>query len=376
MSAKLRKCDYLYVKIYEENKFQSLYLSNPDILNRYNKQMSNLLMKTNGKAEEHREAKIKVYSQFAEIFEYDCNFAILPTPNSPFETDEERENFRKKKILNQNFINSLGPIFISYHNELARIKRIPLPELSNYTIDFNEVLNTAMSDYFGKLIGIKKQVRIVTTQTSNEPAKAVQMQTVTGAGESKTLYIAEKNKKIYRPPNAIAATYIFPTLLEQILLSAFENKLILKWIFAIAQKLKNQEISLIQNEENIYNAIIGASGSGKLFPDKKRNILWSVWDIGKKYGVWSEDDDRCILLGKNDKGDDYTLGSLIKSKAASRYLRPEYVNILEFLFGRKYLNLRNLIAHGDQSDFDYLHLGYVAVMYQIFIDIVNGDAML
>lgn len=202
------------------------------------------------------------------------------------------------------------------------------------------------------------------------------MQTVTSAGESKTLYVAEKNKKISRPPNAIAATYIFPTLLEQILLLTFENKLIRKWIFAIKQKLENQEISLMQNEKNIYNAFIGAIGSGKLFPDKKRNILRSVWNIGEKYGVWNEDDDRCILLGKNDKGDDYTLGSLIKSKAASKYLRPEYSYTLNLLFGKKYLNLRNLIAHGDQSDFDYLHLGYVAVMYQFFIDIINGDAML
>ena len=376
MSTDTKKPDYLYIKVYKENEFQNLYLSNPDILGKYNIDMFNLLMSTYNSTEQHRIAKLKILLQFSEIFDYDCKYAVFPKSFTTFKNGEEKELFFKKKILNQNFTNCLGPIFIRYHNELARIKCIPLPELSNYTIDFREVLNTALSDYFGELIGIKKPIRIISVQASNDPAKAVQMQTVTGTGESKTLYVAEKSKKICRPPNAIAAIYIFPTLLEQILLSTFENKLIRKWIFAIAQKLKNQEISLIQNEKNIYNAFIGASGSGKLFPDKKRNILRSVWNIGKKYGVWSEGDDRCILLGKNDKGDDYTLGSLIKSKAAGKYLRPEYVNILEFLFGRKYLNLRNLIAHGDQSDFDYLHLGYVAIMYQIFIDIVNGDAML
>lgn len=61
---------------------------------------------------------------------------------------------------------------------------------------------------------------------------------------------------------------------------------------------------------------------------------------------------------------------------ANMRIRPEYMIIMKYLFGKKYLNFRNCIAHGVSTTYDYLALGFASVMIQILYDIATNDVIL
>lgn len=57
------------------------------------------------------------------------------------------------------------------------------------------------------------------------------------------------------------------------------------------------------------------------------------------------------------------MGALLKTDFAKEEILPEYLEIMEAVFGR--LNVRNCIMHGLEETFDYLNMGLVAIMFQL-----------
>lgn len=355
--------EYCYVKHYGQNKMGSAFLQNPEPLNAYNLSRYNMLVTEY----ESREIKLQILSEFLEICAFDIEHAVYPEPFGYFDDEDEKAELRRISILNQNFVNCLGSIYAGIHKDRGGARLID--GFSSLVIDFSEVQKTALTDYFIKLLGIQRNVRVFNPYESTEPAQPIVAKSIAYTGDYFDIPSAERGKKVDRPPHAVAATYILPALLEKMLSTELENSIIDDWL----DGMENVEIQE-DGERAIFDSFnrIRFEGHGLITGDR-RKMMSRIWDIGEKYGVLNDEDDKKkVMYGKNKAGDDLTLGDILSCGYTAKRIRPQYLKVMQLLFGRKNLNLRNRIAHGDQAKFDYLHIGYVAVMYQLLLDIADG----
>lgn len=355
--------DHCYIKYYEQNKMGSAFLKNPEPLDAYNQSRYNLLIQQ----KESLDVKLQVLSEFLEICAYDIEHAIYPEPFGYFDDEDEKAELRRISILHQNFVNYLGVIYAGIHKD--RRETLLIEGFPSLVIDFNEIQNTALTDYFTELYEIQRNVRIVNPEENTDAVQAVVTKSIAYTGDQFEIPSAEKGKRITRPPHAIASTYILPALLELALSTELENSIITDWFHGM-EKVKIQEDS----EKAIFDSFrrMRSEGHGLLTGDRRKMMI-RIWDIGEKYGVLNDvDDKKKVMYGKNKSGDELTLGDILACRYTAKRIRPQYLEVLRLLFGRKNLNLRNKIAHGDQSRFDYLHIGYVSVMYQMLLDIAGG----
>ncbi len=368
--------DYVYVKQYTTNQYGSLVLCNPEPLDEYNRERYARLLATHKNPEEQRKVKLRLLSEFTEIYAFDREHAVYPEPFGYFEDEEEKAELRRISLLNQDCVNYLGAIFAEYHTAIARSGEVQLLELSSFVVDFSEVFRTAYIDYACVLLNVPKQVHIKIHGESDEPGKPIIEESIAYTGKKISVPGAEKGKNVIGPPHAVSATYIFPALIEQGLTQYLENSIISKWLDETGNQWKILS-ALEEKERNLYHAFkwMRDVGDGKISGDR-RKMLKAIWDIGEKYGVLiNRGGMKNVMYGKHG-GDDLTLGDMLALDYTATQIRPEYLAVLRFLFGRKDLNLRNKIAHGDRSTFDYLHLGYVAIMYQLMLDIATGDVFI
>ena len=361
-----RMPDYCYEKHYDRNQMGSAILLNPEPLERYNQSRYELLIHE----QENRESKLQILSEFCEICDYDIEHAIYPEPFGYFDSEDEKKELRRISILNQNFVNYLGAIYAGVHKDTGVKLLSGFPSLG---IDFNEVQKAALTDYFAELHGVQKHVRIFNPEENTEAASAVTAMAVAYTGAEFDIPSAESDKRIKRPPHAVSATYILPALLEQTLSTELENSIIYTWLDGMDSVIIQDEY-----EKSLFEAHkrMRHTGHGLVTGDRRKMMI-RIWDIGEKYGVLIDSGDiKQVMYGKNKSGEDLTLGDIISKNYTSTRIRPQYLEVLKLLFGRKNLNLRNKIAHGDRSSFDYLHIGYVAIMYQLLIDIAAGDVFI
>mgnify|MGYP007101889127 CR=1 FL=1 len=365
---------YCYVKKYSKNQYGGSVLRNPEPLTVYNQSRYDMLLASHGDRVAQRKVKLQILSEFVEIFNFDCEHAVYPEPFGYFADDEEKAEFRRIHLLHLNFINYLGSIFAGYHTDIARSGHVEMPELSNYVVDFKEVFNAAYLDYACALLGIQKNVRIYVPGESEEIAKPIIEDSVTYAGDIVQVPGAEKGKKTVRAPHAVVATYIYPALIEQALTQYLENSILYKWLEGTEKGLSDGSIILNEKEEILFTCHkqIRDAGSGKVSGSRRR-MLQTIWNIGEKHGILKDCGGmKSVMYGKHG-GDELALGDMLGLSYSATQIRPEYLAVLRLLFGRKNINLRNMIAHGDRSTFDYLHIGYVAIMHQLLLDVATDD---
>lgn len=358
--------DYCYEKHYSANAFGSMVLDNPEPLDAFNVQKYNALIDTFNSAGQ-REVKLEFLRQFKEICEYDILHAVCPDQFGYFENEDEKAEFRRISLLNQNCVNYLGSVFAGYHRELMKKNLHQVPELSAHVIDFMEVFRAAYADYAAAILGLPRSPRFI-IKNAEASAEPITEQAVAYTGEAYSIPSKEPGKKVQRPPHAITATYVYPALVEQAISMYAENSIIYKWIDGL------DDMALDEDEKKLHAAHKRMREQGRgLITGDRRKMLRRIWDIGEKYGVLADAGGmKRIMYGKNG-GDDLTLGDILSLKYTESQIRPEYLDVLRLLFGRKNLNIRNRIAHGDKATFDYLHVGYVAIMHQIMLDIARDD---
>jgi len=164
-----------------------------------------------------------------------------------------------------------------------------------------------------------------------------------------------------------------PSLIEHFLLVNLENTIIGKWLTGISDGIKAGNLSLTEDEAFLYNHFVEmvSQGNGLMSGDKRMNME-AIWKMGTKYRVLPNDRDmKEILCGKSD-GKENTIGSILHSRYAKSQIRPEYFNILQYMFGAENLNIRNCIAHGNSETYDYLSVEVAAVMLQFLQDLGQG----
>lgn len=314
-----------YHKIFKNNSDLSTYLDNPDPLAVYNKELLNRLSQAKNMDELH-EVKISILRDFCDIYAFDVKDAEFPEPVGHFDSEEEKNNFIKKKILLQDVVRYLGDVYKRYHT-LIYEKNGTLPEiqLKNLAIDYGEIYQKAMEDYIDAIV----------------------------------------NKKTH----AVTASFVLPSLIERGLVINLQNRMLYKSICRLPDKdnLKKP----LDDDEKEYMDVFLYNRSGFQFNARESYVMGKMYALFVREGALEKSaENEMILTGTGRIGKrklTRTLGTLIRTDFAKKEILPEYQEIIEDIFAR--LNIRNCIMHGLGETFDYLNIGLVAIMFQLLWDI-------
>jgi len=350
-----------YKKEFAMTPHGSVFLKNPAPIITYVENKIDDLLKTKEDHGAQRKVKCQIFSDFKAIYEYDLDNAIFPEPFGTFVSDESKKQFVRQKLLYEDFQLYLGDIFVNYHNQLAKSKAIPVIDASPFVIDYNELFDTAMAEYIRVLLGVHHPVQI-RRKDETEP----EYSTV----EYRGMEISLPTGRIQQQVHACAATFILPSMIEHNLLLYLENTVIVQWLDGMVGK------SIDSDEAALYQQFLDMKkiGHGIMTGDKKATME-RIWKMGVKYNVFTEDRSmREILCGRD--GNFNTLGAILRSSYGRSRIRQEYLQILDYMFDKRMLNLRNSIAHGISTTYDYLSLAFVGVMAQMIWDISTNDVVL
>ena len=316
----------LYHKIYKMNPDLTVYLDNPQKLVEHCDEMLSHLTGARSMDELHG-AKIAVLRDFYSVCSFDIQDADFPEPIGHFDSENEKTALIRKKILLQDTVQYLGRVYKKYHIFLYNKNgTLPIIQLDNCMIDYNEIYIRAMEDYVNSIINKKRHV--------------------------------------------IIASFALPSLIECGLGMNLQNRMLFKSIYRLLnlQELKRP----LDDEEDKYIKIF--------LSNKDNNVLFNAKEsyvMGKMYALFvSEEvlepsmDNEMILTGVgHNKGRrlDRTLETLIKTDFAKKEIISEYMKIIDIIFCK--LNIRNCIMHGLGETFDYLNIGIVAIMFQLLWDV-------
>ena len=311
----------LYHKIFKSRADMSVYLENMDPLISYDEELLNRLTNARNLDELHN-AKRTVLKDFHDIYAFDASDAEFPELIGHFDNGKEKIKFIRKKILLQDIAFYLGSVYKRYHSIIYQThNRLPEIELKRLAIDYNEIYRKAMEDYIATL--------------------------VTGG------------------QHAVTASFVLPSLIEQGLGMALQNRMLFKCILQL-NDLTEEEKKIIK--PFLHNDKLLFYGTEK-FAMEKLYRLFVEKDVLK-----NAPDNEMILTGVAQKGKrslPRTLGRLLNSNFAKEEILPEYLDVMQNFFVE--LNIRNCIMHGLGETFDYLDIGLVSIMFQMLWDIVDCE---
>ena len=316
----------LYHKIFKMNPDLTVYLDNPEPLVADCDEMLNHLTGARSMDELHEE-KIAVLRDFYSVCSFDIKDADFPEPIGHFDSENEKTALIRKKILLQDTVQYLGRVYKKYHIFLYNKNgTLPIIQLDNCMIDYNEIYIRAMEDYVNSIINKKRHV--------------------------------------------IIASFALPSLIECGLGMNLQNRMLFKSIYRL---LNMQELKrpLDDQEDKYIKIFLSNKDNNVLFNAKESYVMGKMYALFVSEGVLEPSmDNEMILTGVgHNKGRrlDRTLETLIKTDFAKKEIISEYMKIIDIIFCK--LNIRNCIMHGLGETFDYLNIGIVAIMFQLLWDV-------
>ena len=301
----------------------TVYLDNPEPLVADCDEMLNHLTGARSMDELHEE-KIAVLRDFYSVCSFDIKDADFPEPIGHFDSENEKTALIRKKILLQDTVQYLGSVYKKYHILIYNKNgTLPIIQLDNCMIDYNEIYIRAMEDYVNSIINKKRHV--------------------------------------------IIASFALPSLIECGLGMNLQNRMLFKSIYRL---LNMQELKrpLDDQEDKYIKIFLSNKDNNVLFNAKESYVMYALF---VSEGVLEPSmDNEMILTGVgHNKGRrlDRTLETLIKTDFAKKEIISEYMKIIDIIFCK--LNIRNCIMHGLGETFDYLNIGIVAIMFQLLWDV-------
>lgn len=331
-------------KFYTKNfilEKNNLKLTNPEPMMEYVKEKVNKLMQVSS-VDEELTVKLEIFKDFKEIYEYDLQNAKLPEPFGHFKDAKEKEDFIKNKLWSKNFVDYLCNIFSNYHEKrYLTSKKILMISVSKTTIDYKELYERAVCDYFLILLRLKHPLK------------------VTENGELICGPPTKEEKNIENYGHAVTATFVLPSLIEYFLGDSLQKKL----LFESLSKLDMTKVVLDEEEKQIINMFQDQQQNGQTitFYGTEEYIMGKMYSLFVKEGILSEKPDYKMIL----TGERRTLGEIIHSPYVEKQIRPQYMYILKNMFSTKKMNLRNNIMHGNNANYDYLAVGIASIMFEI-----------
>ena len=273
----------LYHKIYKMNPDLTVYLDNPQKLVEHCDEMLSHLTGARSMDELHG-AKIAVLRDFYSVCSFDIQDADFPEPIGHFDSENEKTALIRKKILLQDTVQYLGRVYKKYHIFLYNKNgTLPIIQLDNCMIDYNEIYIRAMEDYVDSIINKKR--------------------------------------------HAIIASFALPSLIERGLGMNLQNRMLFKSIYRLLN-LQELKRPLDDEEDKYIKIFLSNKDNNVLFNAKESYVMGKMYALFVSEGVLEPSmDNEMILTGVgHNKGRrlDRTLGALIKTDFAKKKL---YQNI-------------------------------------------------
>ena len=273
----------LYHKIFKMNPDLTVYLDNPEPLVADCDEMLNHLTGARSMDELHEE-KIAVLRDFYSVCSFDIKDADFPEPIGHFDSENEKTALIRKKILLQDTVQYLGRVYKKYHIFLYNKNgTLPIIQLDNCMIDYNEIYIRAMEDYVNSIINKKRHV--------------------------------------------IIASFALPSLIECGLGMNLQNRMLFKSIYRLLN-LQELKRPLDDQEDKYIKIFLSNKDNNVLFNAKESYVMGKMYALFVSEGVLEPSmDNEMILTGVgHNKGRrlDRTLGALIKTDFAKKKL---YQNI-------------------------------------------------
>ena len=273
----------LYHKIYKMNPDLTVYLDNPQKLVEHCDEMLSHLTGARSMDELHG-AKIAVLRDFYSVCSFDIQDADFPEPIGHFDSENEKTALIRKKILLQDTVQYLGSVYKKYHIFLYNKNgTLPIIQLDNCMIDYNEIYIRAMEDYVDSIINKKRHV--------------------------------------------IIASFALPSLIERGLGMNLQNRMLFKSIYRLLN-LQELKRPLDDEEDKYIKIFLSNKDNNVLFNAKESYVMGKMYALFVSEGVLEPSmDNEMILTGVgHNKGRrlDRTLGALIKTDFAKKKL---YQNI-------------------------------------------------
>ena len=270
----------LYHKIYKMNPDLTVYLDNPQKLVEHCDEMLSHLTGARSMDELHG-AKIAVLRDFYSVCSFDIQDADFPEPIGHFDSENEKTALIRKKILLQDTVQYLGSVYKKYHILIYNKNgTLPIIQLDNCMIDYNEIYIRAMEDYVNSIINKKRHV--------------------------------------------IIASFALPSLIECGLGMNLQNRMLFKSIYRLLN-LQELKRPLDDEEDKYIKIFLSNKDNNVLFNAKESYVMYALF---VSEGVLEPSmDNEMILTGVgHNKGRrlDRTLGALIKTDFAKKKL---YQNI-------------------------------------------------
>ena len=345
---------FCYKKIYKQVD-GCVTLINPDMAIKYNEEkIRGLYASTN--PTEMRQRKLQMLKEFQQIYKYDIEHAIRPELFGFFQTDEDKKKFSNTKQLIDDLGLYIGNIFFSYHEDLYQLRHyIPLVRLPIMVVDYNELYDCAIREYYRVMLGIEHPVKVREKEE-----------------------VCESNRSaIPKGKHAPTATFILPSLIEAFLEIELQNRMLFQNLKKIQTLILNKENSLSKEEEMLCGAFLSGEES-RTFLENRESIMGKMYRIFVKYATLKEDtENQLILTGRvvKKKGGTLseTLGTMLRTSYAESQIAPEYYWLLRQLFDVDKVNFRNNVMHAGFATYDYLDIRFVSIMLQLIWDIASHD---
>ncbi|WP_413853893.1 hypothetical protein [Candidatus Ruminimicrobium bovinum] len=366
---------FCYIKKYKISPTGSSILLNPQLANDYIAEKRDAL--SFAKNEENLlKVKLNILRDFEQIYEYDKLYSQLPEPFGTFNSEEDKRVFLERHLLINDFHLYLGNICLNYHEDLLDMKHyFPLMRNFENITDYESLYNNVIEDYARALKNAPAPPFLILPKSHNIP-KNIKFVIQEGKIISKDYSYQNSLNSVRSLPHAYSATFILPALIENSLISNID--IVIQFLFYKSiQNLKNGGKNISIEEERLCMAFEEAIKFNNIVMENipKEQIYENMWNIGCKRGFFNEKQKELhsIFLHKLGKNKPITLGWLLNSEYIKEIIRPEYLTLMLNLFGTKRINIRNSIMHGYSANFNYLSIGFAAVMLQLFWDIIDRN---
>lgn len=359
---------YLYPKEYFLKGNNELILKNKKIINEYIAEKIKLLITS----VEKNSIIIEIILDVKELVEFDMNNSLII--GMPISKEHQNELVQRHDIV---YI--LGSIFSEYHLDLINNHRENIPSIDHtkYVIDYNELYDEALTDYFKKLLNIKFddifEFKANRNKNNNLYDLNTLMETMYGGRESviqfQTEYrgitfpmsrpIPEEIKPTYRNISYLAS-FTFPALIERTILDYLRDYYLKLGIKLLSEK----DLKIFNNDDNERKAMeqIRSNGSILFFDDDM--LMMIIIDMIKKYKILSKDE--VVIFNSG-----LTLGKILhcskKDKSPSifaKHFKKEYFYLLERMF--IFLNTRNNTMHLINTNENYFSIEFSSILLQLY----------
>ena len=359
---------YLYPKEYYLKGNNELILKNQQVLNEYIAEKVKLLIASVDK----NSVIIEIILDVKELVEFDMNnSSIIGMPIS--------KEYQKELVQRYDIVYVLGNIFSEYHLDLINNHKenIPSIDYTKYVIDYNELYDEALTDYFKKLLNIKFD-DIFGFKSNRKKNKNLYdfntlMETMYGGRESVIQFLTEYRGVTFPMPSPIPeeikptyrnmsylASFTFPALIERTILDYLRDYYLKLGIKLLSEK----DVETFNNDDNERRAMAQIHSNGSISFFDGDMLMLIIIDMIKKYKVFSKDEE--TIFNNN-----LTIGKILhcskKDNSPSffaKHFKKEYFYLLERMFN--FLNTRNNTMHLINTNGNYFSIEFSSILLQLY----------